>query len=106
MDGEVIPADAVVVAMGPWSGQAAQWGLPVPAVSGQKATSIVLRPKADISADMLFLEYRSRSGACITGQQSSLMAMSAAIAIPLSLLLSSVGLGNTSSVSLNWELNC
>lgn len=29
MDGEVIPADAVVIAMGPWSGQAAKWGLPV-----------------------------------------------------------------------------
>lgn len=42
----MVPADAVVIAMGPWSGQAAKWGLPVPAVSGQKATSIVLRPQA------------------------------------------------------------
>lgn len=32
-------------------------------VGGQKATSIVLRPDADISADMLFLEYRGPSGA-------------------------------------------
>ena len=32
VDGEVMPADAVVVAMGPWSGQAAKWGLPVPVV--------------------------------------------------------------------------
>ena len=32
VDGEVMPADAVVVAMGPWSGQAAKWGLPIPAV--------------------------------------------------------------------------
>lgn len=62
VDGEVVPADAVVIAMGPWSGQATKWGLPVPAVSGQKATSIVLRPQADISADMLFLEYRNKDG--------------------------------------------
>jgi len=62
VDGQLIPADTVVVAMGPWSGQAADWGLPVPRVSGQKATSILLRPAADISADMLFLEYRSQSG--------------------------------------------
>ena len=34
-------------------------------VGGQKATSIVLRPEADISADMLFLEYRGRSGVAI-----------------------------------------
>jgi hypothetical protein len=34
-------------------------------VGGQKATSIVLRPDADISADMLFLEYRGPSGAAI-----------------------------------------
>jgi glycine/D-amino acid oxidase-like deaminating enzyme len=65
VDGEVLPADAVVVAMGPWSGQAADWGLPVPRVSGQKATSILLRPAADISADMLFLEYRNKSGRVI-----------------------------------------
>jgi hypothetical protein len=32
-------------------------------VGGQKATSIVLRPAGSISADMLFLEYRARSGA-------------------------------------------
>lgn len=32
VDGEGVPADAIVVAMGPWSGQAAKWGLPVPAV--------------------------------------------------------------------------
>ena len=34
-------------------------------MGGQKATSIVLRPDADLSADMLFLEYRGPSGAAI-----------------------------------------
>lgn len=33
-------------------------------MGGSKATSIVLRPQADISPDMLFLEYRPRNGAC------------------------------------------
>ncbi len=62
VDGEVLPADVLVVAMGPWSGQAAAWGLPLPRVSGQKATSILLRPEAEVSADMLFLEYRNANG--------------------------------------------
>lgn len=61
VDGEEIEADAVVIAMGPWSGQAAKW-LPVPDITGQKYASIVLRPEEDISNHMLFLSYRTSSG--------------------------------------------
>ena len=61
VDGEHIEADAVVIAMGPWSGQAAKW-LPVPNITGQKYASIVLRPDEDISNHMLFLSYRTSSG--------------------------------------------
>lgn len=70
MDGEELAADAVVIAMGPWSGQAAKW-LPVPDITGQKYASIVLRPQEEISNHMLFLSYKTSSGkdcllACLT----------------------------------------
>ena len=61
VDGEEIEADAVVIAMGPWSGQAAKW-LPVPDITGQKYASIVLRPEEEISNHMLFLSYKTSSG--------------------------------------------
>lgn len=61
VDGEHVEADAVVIAMGPWSGQAAKW-LPVPDITGQKYASIVLRPEEDISNHMLFLSYKTTSG--------------------------------------------
>lgn len=61
VDGEEIEADAVVIAMGPWSGQAAKW-LPVPSITGQKYASIVLRPEEEISNHMLFLSYKTSSG--------------------------------------------
>lgn len=61
VDGEQVEADAVVIAMGPWSGQAAKW-LPVPDITGQKYASIVLRPEEDISNHMLFLSYKTTSG--------------------------------------------
>lgn len=61
VDGTLLPADAVVIAMGPWSGIAAQW-LPLPAVTGLKGHSITLRPAADIPAQALFVDYRTASG--------------------------------------------
>ena len=61
VDGEEVAADAVVIAMGPWSGLAAKW-LPIPSITGQKYASIVLRPQEEISNHMLFLSYRTSSG--------------------------------------------
>jgi glycine/D-amino acid oxidase-like deaminating enzyme len=52
---EVIDADAVVIAMGPWSMVAAGW-LPLPAVFGQKSHSLVFATGDAVSADALFLE--------------------------------------------------
>ena len=45
VDGEVIEADAVVIAMGPWSVLAAGW-LPLPTVYGLKGHSVVFRSGA------------------------------------------------------------
>ncbi|QAU45657.1 NAD(P)/FAD-dependent oxidoreductase [Bradyrhizobium guangzhouense] len=59
--GDVIDADAVVIAMGPWSLLAAQW-MSLPAVYGQRSPSIVYDTGADVPADALFLECESEGG--------------------------------------------
>jgi glycine/D-amino acid oxidase-like deaminating enzyme len=61
LEGSVIETDAVVIAMGPWSGLAAEW-LPLPHVFGQQSPSIVYDTGTDVPADALFLEYRDGSG--------------------------------------------
>ena len=60
--GETLAADAVIVAMGPWSGAAAKWlGVPL-AVSGQKYHSAVLRTDADVTNAALFTSVREHAG--------------------------------------------
>lgn len=53
--GESIPADVVVVAMGPWSAQAAAW-FKVPAIDADPYHSIVMRPAAPVTAHALFTD--------------------------------------------------
>ena len=65
VEGSVIEADAVVIAMGPWSKLAAGW-LPLPEVFGQLSPSIVYDTKADVPADALFLEFRDEAGDDLT----------------------------------------
>jgi glycine/D-amino acid oxidase-like deaminating enzyme len=62
IDGEFIAADAVVIAMGPWSLLAAQW-MSLPAVYGQRSPSIVYDTGTDVPADALFLEHEDGGGA-------------------------------------------
>jgi glycine/D-amino acid oxidase-like deaminating enzyme len=62
VEGSIIEADAVVIAMGPWSSLAAEW-LPLPQVFGQLSPSIVYDTGKDVPSDALFLEYRDESGA-------------------------------------------
>ncbi|WGD54621.1 FAD-dependent oxidoreductase [Bradyrhizobium sp. CB1650] len=62
IDGRTLEADAVVVAMGPWSLLAAQW-MSLPAVYGQRSPSIVYDTGTDVPADALFLEYDENGGA-------------------------------------------
>ena len=61
IDGGTIEADAVVIAMGPWSILAAGW-LPLPAVFGLKGHSLVFDTGAKVPAEALFLEYQEASG--------------------------------------------
>ena len=64
--GEILPASTVVIAMGAWSGQAQRWlGKSVPAFSGQKAHSIVVRTTEPVTAHCLFLNHRNKSGAVV-----------------------------------------
>jgi glycine/D-amino acid oxidase-like deaminating enzyme len=64
-DGGIIEADAVVVAMGPWSLIAAGW-LSLPAVFGQRSPSLVYDTGTDVPADALFLDYHEESGGAVT----------------------------------------
>ena len=61
IDHRLHEADAVVIAMGPWSAMAASW-LPLPEVYGLKGHSIVLRPNRPIPAEALFAEVAAADG--------------------------------------------
>jgi glycine/D-amino acid oxidase-like deaminating enzyme len=65
IDGETIRADAVVIAMGPWSLRAAQW-LQLPLIFGQQSPSLVYDTGKDVPAEALFLDYEEESGNVIT----------------------------------------
>jgi len=62
VDDETIPADVVVIAMGPWSVLAREW-LPLPPVFGLKGHSMVFETGDQLPAEALFLEYREANGA-------------------------------------------
>lgn len=55
VEDSVIDADAVVIAMGPWSLLAASW-MSLPALYAQRSPSIVYDTGTHVSADALFLE--------------------------------------------------
>lgn len=61
VDGEAVTADAVVIAMGPWSMRACEW-LPLPPVSGLKGHSVVFRTGDKVPPEALFLEHREPDG--------------------------------------------
>jgi glycine/D-amino acid oxidase-like deaminating enzyme len=60
VDGEMIEADAVVLAMGPWTGRLAG-RVPLPMIGGLKGYSVTLAAP-DVPADALFVEYRTTDG--------------------------------------------
>jgi glycine/D-amino acid oxidase-like deaminating enzyme len=59
VDGETLAADAVVLAMGPWTGRVA--GRALPRVRGLKGHSVVLAAP-DVPAHALFVDYRTAAG--------------------------------------------
>jgi glycine/D-amino acid oxidase-like deaminating enzyme len=64
-NGEALEADAVVIAMGPWSILAAKW-LPLPPVFGLKGHSLVFQTGATIPPEALFLEYTEPDGSMLS----------------------------------------
>jgi glycine/D-amino acid oxidase-like deaminating enzyme len=65
VDGDLVEADAVVIAMGPWSILAAGW-LPLPGVFAHKGQSVIFQTGTAVSPDALFLEVQDPSGAVLT----------------------------------------
>ena len=59
VDGQTLEADAVVLAMGPWTGRIK--GLHLPRIQGLKGYSVTL-DAADVPAHALFMEYRLADG--------------------------------------------
>jgi len=65
VDGRLVEADAVVVAMGPWSVLSARW-MELPAVFGQRSPSIVYDTDSDVPPEALFLDYQEEDGSVVT----------------------------------------
>lgn len=61
IDGSVVEADAVVIAMGPWSRLAGEW-VALPEVYGQQSPSLVYDTGKDVPPHALFLDFRDGSG--------------------------------------------
>lgn len=78
VDGSTLPARAVVIAMGPWSGDAAAWFPGLPRIGGQKAHSILVCPAQPIGPDCLFAQFVTSSGGSsqsITPSSSCIMCL-------------------------------
>jgi glycine/D-amino acid oxidase-like deaminating enzyme len=65
VDGRAVEADAVVVAMGPWSLLAANW-MVLPAVFGQRSPSVVYDTGTNVPPEALFLDYHEEDGSVST----------------------------------------
>jgi glycine/D-amino acid oxidase-like deaminating enzyme len=65
VDDNIIEADAVVIAMGPWSRLATRW-LPLPGVFAHQGHSLIFDTGNSVSADALFLEWRDPTGPVLT----------------------------------------
>src|SRR6516165_1050107 len=65
VDGRGVEADAVVVAMGPWSLLAANWTA-LPAVFGQRSPSVVYDTGIDVPPEALFLDCHEEDGSVST----------------------------------------
>src|SRR5262249_20630701 len=65
VDGRPVEAEAIVIAMGPWSVLAANWMM-LPAVFGQRSPSLVYDTGGDVPPEALFLDYHEEDGSVIT----------------------------------------
>ena len=59
---EELPASAVVLAMGPWTGKAAEWLPGVPRIYGQLGHSVVLKAEHPLSSHCFFVGHNDKDG--------------------------------------------
>jgi glycine/D-amino acid oxidase-like deaminating enzyme len=64
VEGAVIEADAVVLALGPWSLLATKWAA-LPAVFGRRSPSLVYNLGTAVPSDALFLDYSEEDGSIV-----------------------------------------
>jgi glycine/D-amino acid oxidase-like deaminating enzyme len=64
-DGRTIAADAVLLALGPWSLIAARW-VPLPPIYGLKGHSVIFRPDRPLPAEAIFAEFEDADGTVLT----------------------------------------
>ena len=64
-NGRQIVANAVILAMGPWSLIAARW-VPLPPIYGLKGHSIIFRPDSPLPAEAIFAEVEDSDGEVLT----------------------------------------
>jgi glycine/D-amino acid oxidase-like deaminating enzyme len=64
-ESSTVEADAVVIAMGPWSVVAAGW-LPLPEVHAYKGHSLLFETGTSVPPEALFLEYQTPTGGTLT----------------------------------------
>ena len=62
VDGRMVEADAVVLALGPWTLQAVEWLPAVPEVHSQIGHSLVLQVPVPLPAEALYISWRSKAG--------------------------------------------
>jgi len=60
-----LPAGALVLAMGPWTGAAQAWLPSAPATTGQEYHSVVLRPRQPASDTCVFTAFQTADGRSI-----------------------------------------
>ncbi|MCC6180124.1 MAG: FAD-binding oxidoreductase [Chloroflexi bacterium] len=65
VDDDSLEADAVVIAMGPWSLVASGW-LPLPAIVAYKGQSLLFETGASVPPEAVFFEYQDPSGVVLT----------------------------------------
>ncbi len=63
--GDKLEADAVVLAIGPWSLLAARW-LPLPAIYGLKGHSVIFKPDQALPPQAIFAEFEDADGQILT----------------------------------------
>ena len=61
VDDRIIDANVVVIAMGPWTRQAAEW-LKIPQVETGRTHSLLLRPEEPVTAHAIFVEHHLKNG--------------------------------------------